>query len=198
MCDFQEEYSKHSQAEIYVEYCKFLQSLPDLIASEKEKIIEMVRVELKIEEIEKELDFTSFQNLKQKRDGKLLKYLSIKLGFSLNILCPPVKSCILCYKKLKMNNKPTQVVVHSVTGPELYTKYIYRCRDCKLVRNPKSNNKLKVTGQDIYYHSDKYGNLKTGWLFYKKHEQEFIRASNLVFFTNILLILTLIIFAMLG
>ena len=52
MCDFQEEYSKHSQAEIYVEYCKFLQSLPDLIASEKEKIIEMVRVELKIEEIE--------------------------------------------------------------------------------------------------------------------------------------------------
>ena len=48
MCDFQEEYSKHSQAEIYVEYCKFLQSLPDLIASEKEKIIEMVRVELKI------------------------------------------------------------------------------------------------------------------------------------------------------
>ena len=178
---FHNEYEKYSKVEIFLEYCYFLQSLPDLITCEKKKIVDIVRSELRIGEIENDIQLIDFQNLATKKRGSLIKYLSIKLGFSLKVLCPPVKSCILCDKKLRLNNKATQVVVHTVTGPELYSKYIYRCRDCKLVKSAKVNKKTKVISQDIYYHSDQYGNLKTGWLFYKKHEQEYIRASNEVF-----------------
>ena len=124
-----------------------------MIRCEKKRIIEIVRCELKIDEIEKDLQFSDFKNFATKKRGSLLKYLSIKLSFSLNILCPPVKTCILCDKTLKMNNKPTQVVVHTVTGPELYSKYIYRCRDYKLVKNEKLVlvlRRCRLTNTDIW------------------------------------------------
>ena len=35
--------------------------------------------------------------------------------------------------------------------------------------------------KDINYDVDKYGNMTTGWLFYKKYEPYFIKASNEVF-----------------
>ena len=90
----------------------------------------------------------------------MIDFLSIKLGFSLNILCPPVKECILCQRNLSINNRPTQVVVYKLTGPEIYSKYIYRCKSCSLV--------------------------KTGWIFYKKSPQIFLRASNEVYFEKLL------------
>ena len=80
-----------------------------------------------------------------------------------------------------LNNKPTQVVVHTVTGPLIYSKYIYRCKDYKLVKKTKLNKRTKVNTQDIHYHSDRYGNRKVGWFFYKKHESEYVRASNEVY-----------------
>ena len=79
---FDQEYQKYSKKEIFLEYCNFLQSLPDLIRCEKKRIIEIVRCELKIDEIEKDLQFSDFKNLATKKRGSLLKYLSIKLGFS--------------------------------------------------------------------------------------------------------------------
>ena len=47
---------------------------------------------------------------------------------------------------------------------------------------------MKENSQDIYYHSDKYGNLKTGWLYYKKNQPEYIKASNEVYFKNTLVV----------
>ena len=107
--------------------------------SESTKIINLVKEELCIDKILSELQHFDFSGLVSKKSGNLIKYLSTKLGFSLKIMCPPVKSCLLCERKLTLNNKPTQVVVHSVTGPEIYSKYIYRCRNCKFVRKSKVN-----------------------------------------------------------
>ena len=185
---FEDVYSKLTKEEIFLEYCNFLQSLPDLIDSESIKIIDLVKKELSIEKMLNELQHCDFRSLVNTQNIHLMKHLSAKLGFSLKFLCPPVKSCILCERKLTLNNKPTQVIVHNVTGPELYTKYIYRCRGCKLENNSKGNKSDKPNVQDIYYHSDRYGNLQTGWLFYKKKEPEYIKASNEVFFKKHLLV----------
>ena len=40
---FHNEYEKYSKVEIFLEYCDFLQSLPDLITCEKKKIVDIVR-----------------------------------------------------------------------------------------------------------------------------------------------------------
>ena len=156
--------------------------------SEKSKIIKLVKEELHIDEILSELQYCDFESLVCKKKGHLIEYLSTKLGYSLKIICPPVKTCMLCEQILTLNNKPTQVVVHTVTGPEIYSKYIYRCRGCKLVRKSKIDKTSKVNAQDIYYHSDKYGNMQTGWLFYKKNKPEYIKASNEVFFSKTLIV----------
>ena len=148
----------------------------------------MVKEELRIDKILSELQHFDYSGLVSKKSANLITYLSTKLGFSLKILCPPVQSCLLCERKLTLNNKPTQVVVHGVTGPEIYSKYIYRCRNCKLVRKSKVNKTAKANAQDIYYHSDQYGNLKTGWLYYKKIKPQYIKASNEVFFKNTLVV----------
>ena len=185
---FEDVYSKLTKEEIFLEYCNFLQSLPDLIDSESIKIIDLVKKELSIDKMLHELQHCDFRSLVMTQNIHLMKHLSAELGFSLKFLCPPVKSCILCERKLTLNNKPTQVIVHNVTGPELYTKYIYRCRGCKLENCSKGNKSDKPNVQDIYYHSDRYGNLQTGWLFYKKKEPEYIKASNEVFFKKQLLV----------
>ena len=145
---FEDVYSKLTKEEIFLEYCNFLQSLPDLIDSENIKIIDLVKQELGIDKLLSDLQHCDFRRLVTTQNSSLLKYLSAKLGFSLKILCPPVKSCILCERKLTLNNKPTQVIVHNVTGPDLYTKYIYRCRGCKLENISKGNksDKPSLTG----------------------------------------------------
>jgi hypothetical protein len=166
-------------------YVNFLRTFPDLLDSEKTKLLKLVKDELGIDNIVKEIKTCDFDRLVDTHQSSyLIEHLSTKLGFSLKILCPPVKSCILCENTLTLNNKATQVIVHTVTGPQLYSKYIYRCRNCKLVKKSKVNKKAKDNAQDIYYHSDQYGNLKTGWLFYKKNQPSFVKASNEVYFTN--------------
>ena len=72
--------------------------------------------------------------------NNLIDLLSVKLGFSLKIICPPVKICVLC-EKLTLNNRPTLVAVHKVTGPEIYSKYM--SRGCKLVKKSKVDHKAK-------------------------------------------------------
>ena len=110
--------------------------------------------------------------------------MSIKLGYSLKILCPPVTECILCERNLSINKKLTQVAVFKLTGPEIYTKYLYRSKSCKLVK--KSRSKVSER-QDIYYHINQFGNLKTRWLFYKKCQNTYFRANNEVYFENMLI-----------
>ena len=80
-----------------------------------------------------------------------LDTLSIAHGSSFRVLCPPVTKCLLCYKDLSMCNKPTQVAVHTLKGPVLYSKYIYRCFGCCL---GETSDKSEIR-QDVYYHHDR-------------------------------------------
>ena len=56
----------------------------DIVPSEKEKILKIVRTKLKIPEIEKNLASLKFENLLHIKDGnRIIDRLSIKLGWSL-------------------------------------------------------------------------------------------------------------------
>ena len=146
-----------SQEEVLCEYLNFLRNLPDIIPSEKQKLIDIVKNEWNIDEA-----LTNIHNLKfekklvDKGEGDyLLDHLAIKLGRSLRVLCPPVSKCLLCEGRLATNNKPIQIVVHTLNGPLMYSKYILRCKNCRLTTKHKfkvTNEKLR---QDIYYHPDK-------------------------------------------
>ena len=182
---FDEIYSHLSKEEIFVEYVNFLRTFPDILYSEKTKLVDIVKQELKIEDILNEIQTCDFDRLVDKHESShLIEHLSTKLGFSLKIVCPPVKHCILCENKLTLNNKATQIIVHTMAGPQLHSKYIYRCRNCKLVKKSKVTKKARDNAQDVYYHSDQYGNLKTGWFFYKNKQPTFVKASNEVYFNK--------------
>ena len=71
------------------------------------------------------------------------------------ILAPPVTHCLLCKEELKVHNKPTQIAVFTLTGPELYSKFILRCRDCRLCPKKDFNPADKNSRQDVWYHPEK-------------------------------------------
>ena len=115
---FDEIYSHLSKEEIFVEYVNFLRTFPDVLDSEKTKLVDIVKEELKIDQILKEIQTCDFDRLVDKHESShLIEHLSTKLGFSLKIVCPPVKSCILCENKLTLNNNATQIIVHTMAGP---------------------------------------------------------------------------------
>lgn len=100
-----------------------------------------------------------------------------------------------------VHNKPIQVVVFTLMGPEMQTKYILRCRNCRLNERDHLNPAMEDHRQDVWYHPDmvklkvnsfinmqicthfQYGNVKNGWAHYKKHEATLVKSSNVVFFT---------------
>ena len=173
----------YSREEIYSEYLYFLRNLPNLLHKEREKIIDNVKKKLKISEIETDLPNLNKDNLIGIREGgNLLDKLSIHLGYSLKFITPPVTHCLLCKEELKVHHKPTQVAVFGLGGPEVYSKYILRCRDCRLCPREKFKSVNSDSRQDIWYHPDKYGNVITGWVHYKQHKSEFVKSSNEVFF----------------
>ena len=90
-----------------------------------------------------------------KNTSSLTDELSIKLGRSLRVLCPPVSKCILCDQKLSVNNQPVQIVVHTLMGPKMYSKYILRCKNCRLTTKEKYKKDDLKLRQDMYYHPDK-------------------------------------------
>ena len=70
--------------EILYEYLCFLRTFPDFLLSEKEKLISIVRSELKICEIEESFSSLKLENLIGPReDNFILENLSAKLGQSL-------------------------------------------------------------------------------------------------------------------
>ena len=142
--------------EIFSEFTTFLRNLnPNLILSETNDIITKVKSELGIDTILANISKLNVEKLLHISKGhQLLEHLGIFLGKSLKFLCPPVTVCILCEKQLTKNNQPTQVVVHTVNGPQMYTKYIYRCRGCKMSKN-NSDKSVVFQPQDVYYHPDK-------------------------------------------
>ena len=158
--------SKFSSEEILYDYLCFMKNLPTLIESERTKLVNLVRKELQIDIILKFPDKLNFDKLSKlgRRSGcnRVLSQLSRAIGKSLNILAPPTTRCLLCFQNLSMNNPPSQIVVHGMNGPEMFSKYILRCKMCKL---DSTTSKRKAGSQDIYYHPERYGNYKVGWLF---------------------------------
>ena len=140
-----------SDEEILSEYLNFLRNLPDLIECEKKKLIDIVRKEWKIDEIMSNIKLLNFEKklVNVKKGKSLLDELSIKLGISLRVLCPPVTRCLLCDQKLAMNNKPIQIVVHSLMGPVMYSKYILRCKNCRLTTKEKFKAVNEKLRQDV-------------------------------------------------
>ena len=143
-----------SKEEILSEYMYFLRNLPPLIASEKVKLTNNVKNYLKVDSIILDFHKLDLNNLLHIKEGShILDYMSVESGKSCKILCPPIQKCLLCGSGLTMSNKPTQVSVLTLHGPELYSKYIYRCRGCRL--SPDQPKKKNETRQDVYYHHDR-------------------------------------------
>ena len=57
---FDEIYAQLSKEEIFVEYVNFLRTFPDILDSEKTKLVNIVKRELKIENILKEIQACDF------------------------------------------------------------------------------------------------------------------------------------------
>ena len=176
--DFDKCYTGLSSEEVFVEFLHFLRSLPDLIETEKKRLIRVVEMELKIAELSSKIAEFHFKTLMNRKPSHLIDHLACTLGYSLKIVCPPLKARLLCKKGLTVNHKPSQVIVHKITGPEIYSKFLYRCRECKLSNDDSCSKQKK---QDINYDVDKYGNTTTGWLLYKMYDPQDIKASNEVF-----------------
>ena len=117
-------YPDISPEEVYSEYLMFLRNLNvNMLPNIKSDLIRNVRNELGIEIIMNNMGKLNLEKLHHISKGKqLLEELGIFLGKSLSFLCPPLLHCILCQKLLTKNNKPTQVVIHSVTGPQMFKK----------------------------------------------------------------------------
>ena len=140
--------------EVLSEYLMWLRRLdPNLLPKEKQNIIDRVKTELEIDKIFSNLETSALDNLLHLGKGnQIIENLSIYLGYSLEFICPPVTKCLFCLKVLTKNNPPSQVVVHTVNGPRLFSKYIYRCRGCKMTSKKTKKQDIQ---QDVYYHPDK-------------------------------------------
>ena len=164
--------SAESKEDIYSEYQMFLKRLPPLTQSQRVQILSKVRKELKIDDIEATLkvDTKRLKSLSPLPDSgrktPIMDALSIKLGISLNILVPPTTRCLLCYRELTFHNECTQVPVFTLTGPMMFSKYIWRCRKCRGHGNLKRGASLIG---DVYYHPDRYGNSVVGHKFYPQN-----------------------------
>ena len=65
--DFEKCYSGLSSEEVFVEYLDFLRSLPDLIETEKKRMITVVEKELKIKELSRKIDEFDFKTLMNRK-----------------------------------------------------------------------------------------------------------------------------------
>ena len=146
-----------SREQALSEYFNFLRNLPDIIPGEKEKLIELVKHEWNIDDLLLNIHKLKFEKklVNIGNGDSLLDKLSIKIGRSLRVLCPPVSRCLLCNENLTMNNKASQIIVHTLEGPKMYSKYILRCRNCRLSSKEKFAAGDENIRQDVYYHPDK-------------------------------------------
>ena len=166
--------------EIYVEYLGFIQELPELIPSVRKNVLDNVRKHLNISNIEHSFSNLNFDNLKTGViQNVVIDELSLHLGYSLRSIGPPVSCCKLCKKSLSFHHSPTQIALHKLTGPYIYSKYVFRCRACLYGSN--HTGAFYTNLQDIYYHPDRFGNDKMGWKYYEDEKFVSVRASNEVF-----------------
>ena len=174
-----------SNEEKLADYFNFLRNLPILPFLEREKIVKLVKEDLQIDVILKSPIIP--ENIIGIENGSnLIERLSTKHGQSLRVLAPPVNNCLLCNEALTMSNKPAQIALHTQTGPKVYSKYILRCQNCRLVDKSRFDESDESNRQTIYYHPDKYGNMKNGYMFYKQ-EIGYVKASNEVYIEKALI-----------
>jgi NurA-like 5'-3' nuclease len=124
------------------------------VSCEKERLVKLVKEELKIDKL-MSLNKLDLGKLSKLGSGNhVISQLSRKIGQSLNILAPLTTKCLLCQEMLTMNNPPSQIVVHGMNGPEVFSKYILRCKMCKLDRKSNYETKDKKFRQDVSYHPE--------------------------------------------
>jgi hypothetical protein len=154
---FSEDGIKLSSEEMLYEFMGFMRNLPTMIKSEKNRLVNLVKDELQIDKIMNSSNRLNYMKLSKLGSGNhVISQLSRKIGQSLRILSPPTTKCLLCYENLSMNNPPSQIVVHGMNGPEVYSKYILRCKMCKLDRKAGYQTEDKKLRQDVYYHPERY------------------------------------------
>ena len=144
--------SVSTTAEIMSEYLLFKGNLRNLLPSFGPKLIQDVRRHFKIGEV---TSISSEDGMKfSKGQFPLLDALSQDLGICLrNILTPPTTICLLCEKKLTVKNKPVNVPLFTLSGPEMATKWMYQCRNCKSASLMRG---LYESHSTIYYHIGNY------------------------------------------
>ena len=168
---FERIYEKETSIEIFLEWLLFLKRLPAFENKDIKDIKDEVKNNLKIDEIEKDISFHElhFGN-KDTTHTPVLDALSAKLGYSLNIISPPTRDCLLCGKCLvnRHAGRPsTLTALFSLTGPKIATKLTWTCRNCK--NGWKLDGNLHGPSENISYFPDRFGNTQRGFKFYPKY-----------------------------
>ena len=183
--DFDQLLKKLTDEEVTYEYSRWIRSLQKtLLDGPKMKIISEVKSHLKINERQKQISFDP--HLHNQQSTPLIDLLSVKLGKSYKILCPPTKTCFLCDRNLQLAHQdPTHVQMVTLTGPEIYSKFTYRCRACPKQPTGAKRKQPCEEKEHYTYTIDKWGNAKKGFIFYKEvllgRKLPHIRGTNEVF-----------------
>ena len=125
---FQNVMSEASPGDILAEYLWFKRNLiPKLLDTVGSKLLMEVRKHLNIDEAKERLCDTSAEKVKPEGTSfPILDSLSSLIGICLrNVMAPPVMRCILCGENLTLLNKPVNVPLHTLSGPQMATKYMY-------------------------------------------------------------------------
>ena len=170
---FERIYEKETHVEIFLEWLLFMKRLPAFENMAIKEIKDEVKQNLKIDEIERNISFHEMHfNTKDTTHTPVLDALGAKLGYSLNIISPPTKECLLCGKCLvnRHAGRPsTLTALFSLTGPKIATKLTWTCRNCK--NGWKLDGNLHGPIENISYFPDRFGNTQRGFKFYPKYFQ---------------------------
>ena len=183
---FQRIVSKGSDYDILMEYFLFRKLLPKLLKCQEQELINIVEKELNIKTVMSRLNLETLKFEYMGNKFPILDALSYKIGIHVrNILAPPTTFCLLCNKTLWTNKQPITVPLHTVSGPELATKYTWRCRNCTGAFRLMPNKSKISFAQQVYYYPDKYGNPDYGYRRYSKElNVSIFQGSDEVFFTS--------------
>lgn len=160
---------QETDAQVYFEYMKFIKEIPHFETRDLKLIKEEVKLNLRIDDIEKRISFLDLDfKCPDTNQTPILDALSAKLGYSLNILAPPTRVCLLCDRPLnnKYPGRKTLTALFTLCGPKLASKLVLACRNCPSAR--KLDNNLFGIKQDITYLPHKFGNNIRGFKFYPK------------------------------
>ena len=131
---FQRIYEGETKAEVYLEYLMFMKKLPTFENNDIKTIVDKVKRHLNIDELEEQLSFKDLSFKSQDiQHTPVLDALSAKLGYSLNVVAPPIKTCLLCSRSLinrHTDRKPTLIALFSLSGPNIASKLVWTCRSC--------------------------------------------------------------------